>query len=221
MSKTTRGFHIFDIPSSHEEPCRVATRAIHDKLRKPGEVIVTYVGSFAAYQGVDMLFASIPKVVRKCPEARFLIIGGDAQEIQQYMELLKRDRIEDKVTFLGKISPDLLPNYLSASDILLSPRSSGVNTPLKLLDYLKASRPIVATDIAANRQILNETVSILTAPTAESFSNGVIRLVQSRAEREKLGAAGRDLCRNHFNFDEYTCRLAACYDYVLSREGKP
>ena len=50
-----------------------------------------------------------------------------------------------------------LADYLAAADILLSPRLGSVNTPLKLLDYLKAGRAIVATATAANRMVVGET----------------------------------------------------------------
>lgn len=219
----TRGFHIFDIPSSIEAPCPVASANIRKTLQKNEEVLVTYVGSFAGYQGMDILFAAIPKVVRECPEARFLIIGGDEAEIQHYSEFFQNEGVKDNVTFLGKVAPDILPNYLAASDILLSPRVSGVNTPLKLLDYLKVSRAIVATDVTANRLLLDESTAVMVAPTPDGLSAGIVCLVQDKALREQLGKAGGALCRDRYNFEEYTRRLARCYDYVLGNKetGSP
>lgn len=216
MKTGTRAFHIFDIPSSLIEPSPEKTAAIRDDLlQDKSEVLITFVGSFAVYQGVDLMFAAMPKVIRSCPEARFVIIGGNEGEIEAQRLRFRGMSIEHAVTFLGKIAPDLLPDYLAASDILLSPRSSGVNTPLKLLDYLKAGRAVVATDIASNKLILDGRTAVLAAPDPESFSSAITTLVKDGQHRQRLGAAGHVLYLERYNFLEYTKRLAACYKYVL------
>ncbi len=215
MQSATPAFHIFDIPSSLVEPLSKNVATVRDKLQHGDEVLITFVGSFAVYQGVDLLFAAIPKVITACPQARFIIIGGTAEEIEQRKELLDKQGVLAGVTFLGKIAPDILPDYLAASDILLSPRISGVNTPLKLLDYLKVGRAIAATDIEANRLILDEKTASLALPKPAEFAQAIISLVKNPAQREKMGKAGRILHETKFNFSEYTKRLAACYEFVL------
>jgi glycosyltransferase involved in cell wall biosynthesis len=74
--------HIFDIPSSLEEadPARVA--AARAQRLAPGEgPLVMYVGSFAVYQGVDLMFESLPRVVRAAPQTRIAIVGGSPEDI--------------------------------------------------------------------------------------------------------------------------------------------
>ena len=47
--------------------------------------------------------------------------------------------------FAGQRPADEIPAFLDAADVLVSPRSFGTNTPLKIYQYLRSGRPIVAT----------------------------------------------------------------------------
>ena len=210
--------HIFDIPSSLVEAVPEKIAAACAKLeRKPGDRIITYVGSFAVYQGIGLMFESIPPVVQARPEARFVIIGGTEQEIAERRAWLAERKSEHAVMFPGKIPPDELPNYLSASDILLSPRTSGTNTPLKLLDYLKAGRAIVACDIPANRLIVDEETALLVPADPDSFAKGIIKLLDNDPLRARLAGSGRRLVDETYNFRVFGERLKNCYDELLKR----
>jgi len=211
-----RAHHIFDIPSSLVEPDEASATAARARFCEgPEDVLIGFVGSFAVYQGVDLLFAAIPEVLADCAHARFLIIGGTAEEIAQRRTDLAGRPGSERVRFAGKIPPDDLPHVLAACDVLLSPRGAGVNTPLKLLDYLKAGRAIVATDTEANRLILDESTAVLVQPDPGEFARAICALVRDPARRAMLGRSGRRLIDARYNFNEFKRRLADCYAELL------
>jgi glycosyltransferase involved in cell wall biosynthesis len=110
-----------------------------------------------------------------------------------------------------------VPNYVAAADFLLSPRSSGINTPLKLLDYLKGGRAILATDTLANRWIIDEKVALLKDPNPKSFASGMVELTVNAPRRKELGRQGRKLVEQTYNFDQFKLLLKNCYDTLHSR----
>ena len=110
---------------------------------------------------------------------------------------------------------DRLPCYLAASDLLLSPRIQGLNTPLKLLDYLKVARGIVATDHPANRLILDETTALFAAPEPEAFGGAVAELARDGAKRAALAAKCRALVDDRYNFGVFRRGLRDVYARVL------
>lgn len=214
-------YHIFDIPSSRVDASDAQIAAVRERLvRKPDDVLATYVGSFAAYQGVDLMFEAIPLTVAAHPNVRFVVIGGAPEEIAaRRVWLRERNVPETSVVFPGKCAPDELPAWLAASDILLSPRLAGVNTPLKLLDYLKAGRAIVATDTPANRLLLDESRAVLTAPDPPALAGGISRLVADADLCARLGRAGRERILTRYNLAEFTRRLGFCYERMLGAES--
>lgn len=204
--------HIFDIPSSRVEADPADVTDARKKMATSDEdVLVLYVGSFAVYQGIDLMFGAAAKVLAAAANARLIVIGGSEEQIAARRTELAAAGVEDRAGFLGTVHPDDLPAYLAAADILLSPRISGTNTPLKLLDYLKAGRAIVAADTPANRLILDEKIAVLAAPDPESFAGAVQRLCENPQERVATGQAGRKLVDDLYNYTEFQARLGKCY----------
>lgn len=218
QSPATPAYHIFDIPSSLAEPDSDRVTEVRAMLQQdPDEVLIAYVGSFAVYQGIDLLFAAIPPVVSRAVGVRFVIIGGTEEEITQRRTAL--GPAAEAVTFVGSVHPDDLPNYLAAADVLMSCRLSGTNTPLKLLDYLKAGRCIVAVDSEANRLILDESLAQFSQPNPTALADAILQLVEDRARRDALASAGRSLIDTTYNYAEFKSRLANVYS-SLSAESE-
>ena len=208
--------HVFDIPSSLVEPDPVLVRQARERLGlPPGAVLALYVGSFAVYQGIDLLFQAIPLALRKNPNLFFAVIGGSPAQVGVRQTALMDLGLADRVLFPGHVHPDELPHLLAAADVLLSPRIAGGNTPLKLLDYLKAGRAIVACDNPANRLILDESNARLAAPEPAAFAEGVAALAADAALRGRLGAAGHGLYLSTYNYRQFRKRLSDVYRQLL------
>lgn len=205
--------HIFDLPSSTVEADPARVDELRSRLcRDPGETLALYVGSFAVYQGIDLLFEAMAEVFARRADIRLIVVGGSEAERAQRLQWLAERGFAERATFAGFVAPDELPNYLRASDILLSPRISGVNSPLKMLDYLKAGRAIVATDIAANRELVDEETAKLVEATPAGFAAGILQLAADPALRDALARRGRSLIDNLYNLKEFRTRIATCYE---------
>lgn len=212
--------HIFDIPSSLVEADAARVNSVRARLeRGPDDVLALYVGSFAVYQGIDLMFEGFAVAAKRAPKLRLVVIGGTADEIAARKAWLASRSLEDAAYFVGKVPPDELPDYLSAADILLSPRLSGVNTPLKLLDYLKAGRAILATDNEANRKIVDEACAVLTPATAGGFAQGLVELATDAGMRQRLGVEGRKLVDHTYNFREFKRLLSLVYARLCGDPG--
>ncbi|HMO50788.1 MAG TPA: glycosyltransferase [Kiritimatiellia bacterium] len=221
MGRHAPVFNIPDIPSSIEEPTESDRETIRAAWHVgPDHVVALYVGSFAIYQGVELLFASIPLAIRQAPDVRFVIIGGAASEIAAYRAELERQGVADQVLFAGTIAPDRLPSFLAAADILLSTRISGLNSPLKLLDYLKTGRAIAATDVPANHTILTGETAVFAPPTPDAYAGLIVDLTRDANHRHQLGAAGRRIYEDNYTFRHHQERLRACYEAAIHHHSR-
>ncbi len=74
--------------------------------------------------------------------------------------------------------------------MLVSPRLSGHNTPMKLYSYLAAGKAVLATRIRSHTQVLTDDNALLVEPTAAALARGLDALLRSPALRERLGSRG-------------------------------
>tara|TARA_B100000809_G_scaffold199640_1_gene199705 strand:- start:418 stop:1602 length:1185 start_codon:yes stop_codon:yes gene_type:complete len=214
----SRVVSIADVPSSRMEPDPDRAAEHRAELLKGDESrLVTYVGSFATYQGVDIVFEMMPIVRASRADVRFVIIGGSEEEIEERRSWLRERNVADAVSFMGRMSPDDLPHALRASDILLCPRAGGTNSPLKLMDYMKAARAILAADAPANRVLLDESIAQLVPATADGFANGTLELLNDVERSERLGSAARKVFDESYGLDRFRLQLVGVYDEMLER----
>jgi len=152
----------------------------------PQQKLVVYTGSFVALQALDLLLDCIPLVLREVPEAVFLLVGGAEPEMSELRACAERLGVSHRV-ILERMQPQsAMPAYLAAADVLVSPRTQGINPPGKLLPYLASGRPVVATDTLVHNQILNERCAILTRPGAAGLAEGLIVALTDPARTARI-----------------------------------
>ncbi len=173
-----------------------------------------YVGNLQRYQGIDLMLESFAAIAPACPESVLIIVGGNPDQIAAYSRKAARCKILDRVRFVGQIPIDSLAQTLSVSDILVSPRISGENTPMKLYSYLMSGRPVLATRLPTHLQVVSDEQALLVKPTVDAMAQGMRALIDSPELRERLGAAGRELVSRHYNHDSFHRRLQAFYEKI-------
>lgn len=123
------------------------------------------------------------------------------------------------VMLAGAQPPELLPELMAIATVLVSPRREGINTPLKLYTYMHSGVPIVATDVAAHTQLLDDRTAVLCAPTPDALADALARVIADPAAFADRAAAARELVRRSFSPEEFRRKLLAGYDALLARDG--
>jgi glycosyltransferase involved in cell wall biosynthesis len=165
--------------------------------------LVVYTGTFEAYQGLDLLFAAMAIVARTEPRARLLLAGGKPNQVREAEGAARAAGISNAAIFAGERPAGEIPAYLLAADALASPRSRGTNTPLKIYQYLRAGRPIVATRLLTHTQVLDDDTAILTEPDAEGFAHGLLSALVDRDRASSIGRRARQLADTRYNYESY------------------
>ena len=179
--------------------------------------VVVYTGTFEAYQGLDLLFNAAALVVKARPDVRFVLAGGRPEQIAQARVEAGARGLAHHVIFAGQRAPDEIPEYLAAADLLVSPRSQGTNTPLKIYQYLRSGRPIVATRLLTHTQVLDDDVAVLTEASAEGFAEGILRAVADPARAREIGMRAKRLADTKYSYEAYLNRTRQACAYL---EGK-
>jgi glycosyltransferase involved in cell wall biosynthesis len=184
---------------------------------RPDAPLVVYTGTFEAYQGLDLLFESARTVLRNRSDTRFLLAGGRPDQIAEARVQANAAGVAHAVIFAGERRPTEIAAFLDAADVLVSPRSRGTNTPLKIYQYLRAGRPIVATRLVTHTQVLSDEVAILTEPTPSAFAAGILQALGNRPAAVGLGARAAALAAAKYSYEAYLGRTRE----AVARLGQP
>ncbi|HEU4699651.1 MAG TPA: glycosyltransferase family 4 protein [Gemmatimonadales bacterium] len=160
--------------------------------------LVLYVGNLASYQGIDLLLEAFALVVEQAPTATLVLIGGPGERIRHYRALAATRGLGRRVRFLGPRPLEQLGGYLRQADVLVSPRITGVNTPMKIYSYLDSGVPVVATRLPTHTQVLDDDTALLVEPTAEALAGGLVRLLEDPELRAALAARAKERAAREF-----------------------
>jgi glycosyltransferase involved in cell wall biosynthesis len=137
------------------------------------------------------------------PEARLLLAGGKPDQIERARAQARAAGIDAATIFAGERPAAEIPAYLLASDVLVSPRSRGTNTPLKIYQYLRSGKPIVATRLLTHTQVLSDETAILTGISPREFANGILRAMADPIRSAELGRNARTLAETKYSYEAY------------------
>jgi glycosyltransferase involved in cell wall biosynthesis len=174
-----------------------------------GALLALYVGNLERYQGVDVMLDALAKL--GSPPIKFVAIGGTPESVAAYRARAAALGLGSTAAFLGARPISELGAYLAQADVLVSPRLSGHNTPMKLYSYLAAGKPILATRIRSHTQVLSDETAMLVGPTAAELAHGVDTLLRSPVLRERLGLAARRLAATRYSLTQFRASIATAY----------
>jgi len=179
-----------------------------------GVPLILYTGTFEAYQGLDLLYHAMRVVGAQYPEARLLMAGGQPDQVERARAEAERAGVGSATVFVGERPSEEIPLYLEAADVLVSPRSRGKNTPLKIYQYLRAGRPIVATNLLTHTQVLDRNVAVLTDPSPQAFGAGILSVLRDRALAAQLSQRARRLAETRYTYEAYLGRTRDAVDPI-------
>jgi glycosyltransferase involved in cell wall biosynthesis len=145
----------------------------------PPPYTVTYAGHLYPWKGVHTLIEALAQL----PGVQARIVGGQPGESDHVRldELARAGGVAERVTFTGWLPPASVAGELARAHALVLPNtrtlmSERYTSPLKLFEYLAAGRPIVASDLAAIREVLrNEDNALLVEPGSPDLLAAAIR----------------------------------------------
>lgn len=185
--------------------------ALRDEAKIPADSsVVLYIGNLEFYQGIDLLIEAYSTI--DCPDAHIVIIGGSEGDIARYREKAASLGIASNVHLLGPRAVASLAHYLQQANILVSPRTKGNNTPMKIYSYLHSKVPILATDLPTHTQVLDSNVSVLAEPEPKQFGKALSKLVDNPTLQQTLAKNAFDLAEREYTFEVFSSRLNQLYD---------
>jgi len=209
---------IEDIPITNvqtaEDMQKIPPRIIEEFQLAEGRKVL-YTGNLEKYQGIDLLLKAwhfLNLQSRITSEVKLVIVGGPPEKLEYYKKLTADYNEKNSVCWIGPRPADEMHAWMQLSDVLVSPRSQGDNTPLKIYSYMDSGRPIVATDKKTHTQVLDESMAFLANPDPEQFAQAILEaLFNNKLAEEKTGHAKKTV-QEKYCYSVFQQKLLSAYD---------
>lgn len=208
-----------DLPPSPDLEERLPR--LRQRLGLEGSPLVVYTGTLETYQGLDLLLVAAARVAQRMPEVRFLVVGGTPEASESLRRDAEARGAGSVLIALPAVPPQEVHLYLRLADVLVTTRTRGTNTPLKLYQYLRSGRPIVATAIFSHTQVLDADCAELVAPEPEAIAAGILRLVEDPGRRARLAEAAARLARDRYGEETYHARVRDLLERIHEATPSP
>ena len=204
------------------EPGGQPDAALKEKLGLSGFSVVGFIGSFYAYEGLDLLLDALPAILTHRPDVRVLLVGGGPQEAALKAQA-KRLGIADKVIFTGRVPHDQVQRYYDLIDVLAYPRHSmrltELVTPLKPLEAMAQGRVLVASDVGGHKELIRhgETGMLFKAGSVEALAQAIVNLLADQHKWPLMRKAGRHFVESERSWQASVANYANAYALVSPR----
>lgn len=184
--------------------------------------VVGFIGSFYAYEGLDLLINALPRLLERVPDARLLLVGGGFQD-QQLRRLTSELGLGERVLFTGRVPHQEVGRYYDLVDLFAYPRHSmrltDLVTPLKPLEAMASGRLVVASDVGGHRELIRdrETGYLFRAGDAAALADTLAELIAARDRWPELKRAGRAFVEQERNWPNSIARYRPVYQRLLEQ----
>ncbi len=164
-------------------------------------------------KGLAVLLKAFEILAAQRPGLRLLIAGpGDAEAASQKLP----PQIRSRALFIGEVTEEDKIRVLHSVDVFCSPNTGGESFGIVTAEAMAAGVPIVASDIAAFRQVLRggSAGELFAAGDADALAAATARLLDDPARRAELSVAALDAVAS-YDWDVVARDVVSVYETVV------
>lgn len=185
-----------------------------------GKLLLGFIGSFYAYEGLPVLLRALPKMLANNPAIRILLVGGGPQE-QELRALASQLQVAAKIVFTGRVPHDQVQRYYNLVDVLVYPRLkkrlTDLVTPLKPLEAMAQGRLLAASDVGGHLELIEDekTGILFKADDPEALADKVLALLNAPERWPALRQAARHFVETERHWRGSVARYQTVYSMLL------
>jgi PEP-CTERM/exosortase A-associated glycosyltransferase len=203
----------FDVPKDAELSAQYSVK---------DAIVLGFLGSFYAYEGLSLLIQAITKVDKDIPNLKILLVGGGPQE-KALKELVLNLNLSGRVIFTGRVPHDQVQRYYSLIDVFIYPRLSmrltELVTPLKPLEAMARGGIVLASDIGGHRELIQngKTGILFKADDEDALAHSIVDLIQHKSKWPAISKFAREYVVNERNWKNSVSRYKNIYESLIRK----
>ena len=167
-----------------------------------------YHGDYSPTRGIENLISSISKLDRTIRNnLELIIIGIPENKINKLKILCEKEGVEKEIKILPKVSYEIISKYIKESDIGVIPLPPEnkwwrVSAPLKTLEYLASSKPIIATNIPFHERIFKKgnCGKLIKSGSPEAIADAINEIFKNKEKLKEMGLKGRKIVEKYYTW---------------------
>lgn len=191
------------------------------KFSIDGSFVVISLRNLEPIYDVETLIRSIPLVLEKVQRVKFLIAGRGSQR-ETLERLAESLGVRGNVEFLGFISSEDLPRYLSLADVYVSTSLSDGGLAASTAEAMACGLPVIVTDFGDNRKWVTDGGNGFVIPTKspELLARRIVDLLKNDEARKKFGAINRKIIQDRNDYHKEMQKMEGIYEELIARYRK-
>lgn len=157
---------------------------------------VVFSGVMYYHRGLEVLLEAASKVVKSLPDTKFVLLG-EGPEMQRLQNMVLEKNLVSNVEFKGWIERNEIPVYLSEASIGIGPLQltplTAKSIPIKVLEYMASSLPIIAKNGTLADEILKNDENGYFIEDANDLAEKIMKLLKDPSLIEKMGSVSRHM----------------------------
>jgi glycosyltransferase involved in cell wall biosynthesis len=147
-----------------------------------------FTGNLAPYQGIDLMLSAFQRVLEQRRDARLQIVTESS--FAAYEPLARELGVHSAIDVVPAPFAEI-PALLAGADVAVNPRVDCDGIPVKLLNYMAASKPVVSFVGSAPGLTHQETGWLVPDGDIDGFARGALTLLDDHEMARRLGRNAR------------------------------
>jgi phosphatidylinositol alpha-1,6-mannosyltransferase len=192
----------------------VDSTQLRKELNLEGKKVIVSVGRLVHRKGQDHLIEAMPQILKSVPDAHLLMVGKGPY-LEHLAKLVAINRLENHVSFIGRIQYAELPRFISAGDVFSMPsrsRLAGLEVEGLGIVYLEASScglPVIAGSSGGAPDAIIDGVTgfVVDGTDNEQIAKAAIELLNNPEKAKAMGMAGRQWITDNWRWEIWSARF--------------
>ena len=184
-------------------------------VRDGREPVLLYIGTLADWQGLDILIKSLPKILESQPVKLRIIGRGRSRQRKMLAKQIRKLGLEDHVIVQPAVPHHEIPELIAGADICVAPLALNDRNvtqgacPIKILEYMAAGRPLLASNMPIVRELVREDVDgLLFSPSdPDDLAHQANQLLKDVELSKRLAESAAAHVREKFTWHESQKKL--------------
>jgi len=184
----------------------------------PERRIIYYLGSLFTFSGLPRVLYDLARN-SQLRSMVSVVITGDGELMDELTGMVKELNLQDCVRLVGRIRFDQIPAYLAIADVGIIPFEMGLVSnaafPWKVVQYLAAGVPVVATQLKGLQSVFSEGVGVTYASAQRPLLDRVEEVLADRGLADSIARRGLDFVDRNFRWKHNVSKFEDRFKSVI------